>query len=316
MTKIEWVARPGGTVPESWNPVSGCTKISAGCKHCYAERMARRLAGRYGYPKAPHHFDVTLHADKLELPLRWRKPRTVFVNSMSDLFHEDVPWAFRSDIFSVMAMCQQHTFLVLTKRAREMFDWFIHPVVKNRQYPMEGSLAAMRAGKTFTLPLPNVWFGVTIENPDYCWRAHFLRETPAVTRFISFEPLLGSFADYPGALDDIDWAIVGGESGPGARPMHPDWVRGLRDWCRMEGIAFFFKQWGRFAPALTTLRKPGLFFYADGHVADEWDGGKYSNSTGAGMCYMAPFGKKEAGRVLDGRTWDEFPEGREKRKGG
>lgn len=202
----------------TWNPVTGCTKVSPGCKHCYAERFAKRLQAM-GMERYANGFELTLHDDALELPLRWRMPRVVFVNSMSDLFHEDVPVEFIQRVFEVMERCPQHVFQVLTKRSERL--------LKLRE----------------SLPWPaNVWMGVSVESPDYTWRINDLRETPAAVRFLSLEPLLSPIADLQ--LERIHWVIVGGESGPGARPMRVEWVRELRDQCQAEGVDFFFKQWG------------------------------------------------------------------------
>lgn len=282
MTTIEWVKNQDGTQGKTWNPVTGCTKVSPGCKNCYAERMARRLAGRAGYPQAPKHFDVTLHPDRLDIPLRRKRPTTYFVPSMGDLFHRDVPDDFICEVFHTMYRCPHHTFQVLTKRAERLpvfFRW-----------------ATGSAGASFEWPLPNVWLGVSIESPEYSYRADYLRETPAAVRFISFEPLLASFADYPGVLDDMDWAIVGGESGPGARPMDPNWVRGIRDQCVAAGVPFFFKGWGAWAhiPGDTKYALPQrLHWWPDRNL-------------------MGRVGKKTAGRQLDGREWDEMPSVKEK----
>lgn len=210
-SKIEWTEM-------TWNPVTGCTKVSPGCKHCYAERFAKRLQAM-GMERYANGFELTLHDDALELPLRWRMPRVVFVNSMSDLFHEDVPVEFIQRVFEVMERCPQHVFQVLTKRSERL--------LKLRE----------------SLPWPaNVWMGVSVESPDYTWRINDLRETPAAVRFLSLEPLLSPIADLQ--LERIHWVIVGGESGPGARPMRVEWVRELRDQCQAEGVDFFFKQWG------------------------------------------------------------------------
>lgn len=210
-SRIEWTQC-------TWNPVTGCTKISPGCAHCYAERMARRLHAM-GNRRYADGFRLTLHEDLLEEPLKWRGPRVVFVNSMSDLFHEDVPVEFVRQVFETMVLAKQHTFQVLTKRAERM-----------------ASLAP-------SLPWPtNVWAGVTVEGTAQAWRIDHLRAVPAAVRFVSAEPLLGPL---PGlGLRGIDWLIAGGESGPGARAMHPAWVRDLRDRCAASGTAFFFKQWG------------------------------------------------------------------------
>ncbi len=210
-SKIEWTQC-------TWNPVTGCTKISTGCLNCYAERMAKRLKAM-GQPNYRNGFKVTLHPQMLELPLRWRQPRTVFVNSMSDLFHEEVPLDFIRQVFDVMGRTPQHRFQVLTKRSER--------------------LAELSAA----LPWPaNVWMGVTVESDNYTWRIDHLRQTSAVIKFISFEPLLSAIENAD--LAGIDWVIVGGESGPGARPMRHEWVANLRDQCLATQIPFFFKQWG------------------------------------------------------------------------
>jgi protein gp37 len=210
-SRIEWTE-------STWNPVTGCTKISPGCAHCYAERMAKRLKAM-GQPNYANGFRLTLHEHVLDAPLVWRKPRTVFVNSMSDLFHDDVPLSFIRKTFEVMRRADRHIFQVLTKRSER--------------------LAAL-AGR---LPwLSNVWMGVTIENAEYLYRADHLKRVPAAVRFVSLEPLLGPLPDLD--LGGIDWVIAGGESGPGARPMRPEWVRGVRGRCVAAGVPFFFKQWG------------------------------------------------------------------------
>ncbi len=212
-SKIEWT-------DTTWNPVTGCTKISPGCQNCYAERMSYRLQAM-GQPNYADGFKVKTHKNVLSLPLKWKKPRTIFVNSMSDLFHEDVPASFISKVFEVMSKVTQHTFQVLTKRSENL------------------------RGLSHSLPWPeNVWTGVTVENCDYLHRIDDLRVTPATIKFVSFEPLLGSIPDID--FTGIDWVIVGGESGPGARPMSISWVEEIRDQCFDAGVPFFFKQWGGF----------------------------------------------------------------------
>ena len=231
-SRIEWT-------DATWNPVTGCTRTSPGCDHCYAARMAARLQAM-GNPRYANGFDLTLHSDKVDEPLRWTEPRRIFVNSMSDLFHADVPLDFVQSVFATMRAAHWHTFQVLTKRARRL------PSVAGR------------------LPWPeNVWLGVSVENATYTWRIDYLRQVPAKTRFLSVEPLIGPVGELH--LDGIHWVIVGGESGPGARPMDPSWVTDVRDQCAAQNVAFFFKQWG------------GV-------------------------------NKKATGRVLEGRTWDEFPD--------
>ena len=230
-TGIEWTEA-------TWNPVTGCDKISPGCKHCYAERMAERLQAM-GQPNYKDGFTLTLQPQMLELPLRWRRPQTIFVNSMSDLFHKDVPLDFIQQVFDVMRRADWHTFQVLTKRAERLQEL-------NSQIDWPS----------------NVWMGVSVESAAYAPRIDQLRATNAAVRFLSLEPLLGPLPDLN--LSGIDWVIVGGESGPRARPMDPAWVTDLRDQCARAGVAFFFKQWGGVQ-------------------------------------------KKRAGRLLDGRTWDELP---------
>jgi protein gp37 len=210
-SSIEWTE-------STWNPVTGCTKISAGCKNCYAERIAKRLHAM-GQPNYRNGFRLTLHERAVELPLGWRKPQVVFVNSMSDLFHRDVPLTFLKRVFAVMAEAAQHRFQVLTKRAER--------------------LSELAPSLTWS---PNVWMGVSVENGDHRDRIDHLRATPAAVKFLSLEPLLGPLPKLD--LRGIDWVIVGGESGPRARPMDPAWARDLRDQCVAAGVAFFFKQWG------------------------------------------------------------------------
>ncbi len=210
-TAIEWTE-------STWNPVSGCTKISPGCAHCYAERMAKRLQamGQYRYRNG---FAVTLHHEAVDEPYGWKKPRVVFVNSMSDLFHEAVPVDFIRRVFAVMGDCSQHTFQILTKRSRRLAE--MAPLLS---WPK------------------NVWMGVTVENADYAYRIDDLRDVPSAVRFLSIEPLLGPLDDL--ALEGIDWVIVGGESGPGARPMKKEWVLSIQSNCQRSNVPFFFKQWG------------------------------------------------------------------------
>jgi protein gp37 len=208
---IEWT-------DATWNPVTGCTKVSPGCKFCYAQRMANRLHAM-GNRRYRNNFVTTLHDDLLDAPLSWRTPRRIFVNSMSDLFHTDVSDEFIQRVFETMDAAHWHTFQVLTKRSDRL------------------SALARR------LPWPrNVWMGVSVESSDYTFRARDLRGVPAAVRFLSVEPLLGPIRRLP--LRNLDWVIVGGESGPKARPCHADWVRAIRDRCTEAGVAFFFKQWG------------------------------------------------------------------------
>jgi len=202
----------------SWNPVTGCTKVSAGCLHCYAERFARRLQ-RIGNPRYRDGFKVTIHPDKLALPIRWRSPSLVFVNSMSDLFHKDIPDGFIKKVFDVMVKAYWHRFQVLTKRSERL-----------RRMASELPWA------------PNIWMGVTVELADYYYRVDDLRTVPAAVRFLSCEPLLGPLSDLP--LEGIDWVWVGGESGPRARPMRLEWVLAIKEQCEESNVAFFLKEWG------------------------------------------------------------------------
>ena len=230
-SSIEWTE-------STWNPVTGCTKVSPGCKLCYAERMAKRLQGM-GQRRYSNGFDLTLHEDILEMPLSWKKPQLIFVNSMSDMFHKDVPVWFIQKAFDVMRRASWHQFQVLTKRSDRL---------------MEMSPSIDWPG--------NVWMGVSVESQDYTFRIDQLRNTGAAIKFLSLEPLLGAVPQLD--LRGINWVIVGGESGPGARPMELEWVLEIKARCRKDRVPFFFKQWGG-------------------------------------------FNKKKAGRMLQGRTWDELP---------
>lgn len=223
-SKIEWTET-------TWNPVTGCTKVSSGCKNCYAERMAKRLRAM-GMAKYRNGFDLTVHEDLIEQPLGWAKPRMIFVNSMSDLFHHKVPRDFIHRVFDTMVRCQHHTFQVLTKRSRRL-----------RALAQE-------------LPWPNnIWMGVTIENREVLNRVDDLKHVPARVRFLSCEPLLGPLDDLP--LTGIHWVIVGGESGSGARPLRAEWVESILQQCQDRDIPFFFKQWGGVRKDLTGRKLHG-----------------------------------------------------------
>ena len=202
----------------TWNPATGCSKISAGCKNCYASRMAGRLHAM-GSARYRNSFDVTLHEDLIDLPRKWRKPKTIFVNSMSDLFHDDIPDEFIRRVFQTMADCPQHIFQVLTKRSRRLRE----------------------LGHTLHWPR-NVWMGVSVENAATVDRVDDLAQVPAQVRFLSCEPLIGPLDKLP--LEAMHWVIVGGESGPGSRPMEPSWVESIRIQCERADVHFFFKQWG------------------------------------------------------------------------
>ncbi len=218
-TSIEWT-------DATWNPVTGCTKISAGCDHCYAERFSERFRGTPGHPFETG-FDLTLRPLRLDQPLRWRTSRMIFVNSMSDLFHKEIPKDFIAGVFDTMERANWHIFQILTKRSSLMRDFLHHRYLGTR-------------GPR------HMWFGVSVEDGSKKSRIRHLQEAPAGVRFLSIEPLIGPM----GKLDlaGIDWVIVGGESGPGARPMNPEWVRNIRDQCSASGVAFFFKQWGGLRP--------------------------------------------------------------------
>lgn len=211
LSKIEWTEA-------TWNPVTGCDKISPGCKNCYAERLALRLqaAGTRQYKDG---FVLKLHPEALDVPLGWKKPKVIFVNSMSDLFHRDVPIEFIRRVFTVMQYAPQHQFQILTKRADRLAE--LDP-----ELPWSD----------------NVWMGVSVENGEYAWRIEYLKQTRARIKFLSLEPLLGPLTNLD--LRGIDWVIVGGESGPHARPMKPQWVRQIRAQCISADVPFFFKQWG------------------------------------------------------------------------
>ena len=210
-TKIEWTEK-------SWNPLTGCTKISTGCQNCYAERMALRLKSM-GQKNYENGFKLTLHEDSLSIPLSWKKPAMIFVNSMSDLFHKDVPLSFIKKVFFIMSQAHWHTFQVLTKRSTRLAE-----LSDEIKWP------------------PNVWMGVSVETDEFTYRIENLATTGAAVKFLSLEPLLGLICEMP--LTNIDWVIVGGESGPGARPMKEQWATEIRDHCIQSDVPFFFKQWG------------------------------------------------------------------------
>ena len=300
-SKIEWTEA-------TWNPLSGCTKISDGCKNCYAEKMANRLKamGAKGYENG---FAVTLHPDRLDEPLKRKMPTMYFVCSMGDLFHEDVPFEFIDSVWAVMAAAGQHTFQVLTKRPDRMKEYF-----NNQKYSPNSlgiaiaRIAGNKETKDFSQPLPNVWLGVTAENQEQAdKRIPILIDTPAAVRFVSIEPMLGEInlqklhrkmvngaPAYPcnePYLFDLDWVIVGGETGANARPMHPDWVRSIKEQCEEAKVPFFFKQWGEF----NTLPQGKS---ATGYKSHFWQDGRQA----------VQVGKKQAGHLLDGVEYREMPE--------
>ncbi|KJS85132.1 MAG: hypothetical protein JM58_09135 [Peptococcaceae bacterium BICA1-8] len=318
-TKIEWAT-------ETWNPVTGCTKISEGCQNCYAERLTKRF-----WPDKKFS-EVKLHPDRLDQPLKWTKPRKIFVCSMSDLFHDDVNEGFLCRVFDTMMASKNHTFLVLTKRPERMRDFLkrcVHGEIKN------------------------IWYGVTAENQRSAdERIPILLQISAAVRFVSVEPMLGPInlqriepkdkydviihalsGEYAVPFTvlknrpKLDWVICGGESGPGARPMHPDWARSLRDQCQEAGVPFFFKQWGEFKEV---RRYHSFSKYADtvariSRVIGSIESGRSAllNANGSKLVNGGPehkvypishlerVGKKEAGKLLDGQIYDEYPESKE-----
>lgn len=242
-SEIEWT-------DATWNPVTGCTEVSPGCDHCYARTFAERFRGVPGHPYE-QGFDLRLWPERLNYPLQWKKPRRIFTNSMSDLFHKDVPDDFILQVFGVMVQADWHTFQVLTKRSSRLA----------RLAPRITQYIGQLTGQIGLWP-SHIWIGVSVETMQYSWRVDQLRKVPASVRFISAEPLLGSLHQLD--LSGIHWLIAGGESGPGHRTCDLTWIRELRDICQTSGVAFFFKQWGGRTP-------------------------------------------KAGGRLLDGRTWDEYP---------
>jgi protein gp37 len=361
-TNISWTT-------ETWNPTIGCDKVSPGCDNCYAITQARIRAGNPN-PKIRGAYQgvvdrgengvdwtgkVNLLPDRLQQPFKWRKPRRVFVDSMSDLFHSDVPDGFIAQVWEVMAQTPQHTYQILTKRPGRMRSWVTRwhdntgdddvPAGPHGMPPMPRGPEAVRA--TYTSPrarlfadmldsmgdppegaayplydwmegpryypgvLHNVHLGVSVENQEWAQvRLPALRETPAATRFVSAEPLLGP-VDLTPWLDTIDWVICGGESGPGARPMHPEWARDLRDQCIGAGVAFHFKQWGEWSPRGYGIRcgvpRGREARFEDVRPAEHWLPGSVDDRFTHTV--MARVGPKAAGRELDGRTWDEYPAG-------
>lgn len=394
-TKIEWTASADGTPGATWNPIVGCSIVSPGCTHCYAMQMAARIeamaaaeTGNPPRPQKPSHYAGTTQPSKagpvwtgklalapdhiLTQPLRWKKPRTIFVNSMGDLFHEDAPDHWIDKVFAVMALASQHTFLVLTKRAARMRDYIqdvalggerIESIVYRAGHTMEDGDAAADFVKAQGWPLPNVWLGVSTERQvEADERIPLLLATPAAKRFISAEPLLGPIElnrNIGGTLwiggqrghvgthhgigtpecprerhhhhDDrcepgLDWVITGGESGKDARPMHPDWIRSLRDQCAAAGVPFFFKQHGewiaiRDVPESADLYHPApeshpdarrrckvetTIMKSDGSTCGPANPGAFLQGSGSHQIFRV--GKRAAGRLLDGVEHSERPQ--------
>lgn len=298
---IEWT-------DATWNPVTGCTKISPGCDNCCAATFAERFRGTPGHYFA-RGFDMQVRADKVNLPLTWRKPKRVFVNSMSDLFHTDIDQAWIADVFAVMTAAGRHTFQVLTKRHARM-----RTLLSDAQWVDQVRSRAVGKGLSadaWRWPLPNVWLGVSVENQQWAdIRIPALLDTPAAVRFLSCEPLLGpvDLSQYLG----VDWVIAGGESGAGARPMHPDWARSIRDQCQAAGVRYFFKQYGAWVPESAWLHRdsaPAAFLDVDGRFRPLVDGKPAAAPMARGEAItIRRVGKKAGGRELDGRTWDQFPD--------
>jgi protein gp37 len=338
-TNIEWSNKV-------WNPTTGCSRVSAGCDNCYAMHFARRFDGEgKGYDGTTRRTSrgtdwsgvVHQHEDRLEVPLKWRKPQRVFVDSMSDLFHPAVPVEFVDKVFAVMALARQHTFMVLTKRPERMSAYLSQEDTKGRILLIAGLLlmnekihaayCGKLAGKLGVWPLPNVWLGTSVENQEAAdKRIPHLLETPAAVRFLSCEPLLGpvEFSDVTkrsdavsrlgrNALSGIHWVIAGGESGHGARPMHPNWARSLRDQCSSAGVPFFFKQWGAYSVGYDRDRDDPDWRQCS-QVEAETPRGQWLNLAGGSgfhgerVVRALPVGKETAGRFLDGQEHNEFPE--------
>lgn len=328
-SKIEWTDK-------TWNPVSGCTKVSEGCRNCYAETYAHRFWGERKFS------EVLCHEGRLEDPLHWKKPRKVFVNSMSDLFHEEVPYRFVDKVFNIMARCPHHTFQVLTKRPSLMLEFFNGAQARNPEW--------LDRCRLFGGHLPNVWLGVSVEDQKSAnMRIPFLLHTPAAVRFISYEPALGpvDFTEIPnmrtnetvlspecwGECDcdslygfdpgcrrhggdgnlkrKIDWIIMGGESGPNARPMDPDWARSVLGQCLTADVPFFFKQWGEWLPK---CQDPHGIQYSMAHATKKSRNEKIfhqkwqwlTNDDGPRGEYVKT-GKTKAGRLLDNCLWSQYP---------
>ena len=274
-TKIDWTDKV-------WNPVTGCAKIGSGCLNCYAERMTRRFWKAWGCEPPPNHFKVQLHPERLEQPLHWKKPRRIFVNSMSDLFHDDVPFGFVNKMWGVVVRCPQHAFQILTKRPARMRAFF-------DQLPGRD----VYEKRTWCKNVHLLVSASTQKEVDEA--VPILLEIPAAVRGLSLEPLLGPILfRCRQRAKRLDWVIVGGESGPGARPMHPYWVRGIRDQCVEAGIPFFFKGWGKWC-------------HVDQMPRDTWDQVDIAHNLAGHGQSMWPVGKKNSGRILDGRTWEEYP---------
>lgn len=292
-TGIEWT-------DSTWNPVVGCSIISPGCTNCYAMQQAASLERRFGSKKYAGLTKVVnghpvwtgatrLIEGTLDQPLRWKRPRRIFVNSMSDLFHESLAELAIDKVFAIMALARRHTFQVLTKRPDRMRDYLTNGGATCLRIGIRQQIEALGHKDIGAVDkvLPNVWMGTSVEDEDRKSRLDALRATPAAVRFISAEPLLGSLGKLD--LTGIHWVIVGGESGRGARPMHPEWVREIRDQCATDGVAFYMKQWGEWLPA-GQRDAAGLYGLGEGNPIE-----------------YGRLGKKKAGYFLDGYEHREFP---------
>lgn len=344
-TSIEWCRNADGSKGKTWNWVDGCKKVSAGCDQCYAAGIAHRFAGTVSFPNG---FAVTMHPERLTLPLRWRKPTVCFVNSMSDAFEASIPTEAIAASWAVMALSGRHTFKLLTKRPARMHSVLTNPgfydeVSLQLETLTESGIPAAarrnihtvrawlrrRSAQGIPEPLPNLHLGVSVELQSWAdLRIPVLEKTPAAIRWISVEPCLGAVSivvpqhrtascvpSYQGeaskkAFYSLDWVVCGGESGPSARPLHPQWARDLRDQCQQAGIPFFFKQWGRWKPlAVNTVahqRKKVRVVLPDGSEPVElsdYDG----ELSDHGAVPMISVGKSISGRLLDGHIWDESP---------
>lgn len=321
-SKIEWTRGDDGAAGATWNPVTGCSEVSEGCDHCYAKTFAERWRGVPGHP-FEQGFDIRLWPDRLGLPLRWRKPKRVFLNSMSDLWHDAVPDEFIAAVWTTMfrtspdgwpgrregaSSMPTHTYQILTKRPGRMRSWVHRWGDRDQRVDWIEAAAErgwcdhedVREAPWMPAVLSNAWLGVSAESQRWAKvRLPLLAETPAAVRFASCEPLLGALDIRPWLAGGLDWVIVGGESGPGARPMDPRWARSMRDQCVAADVSFFFKQWGAWAPsgALAVRNSPERGSVVFGELVD--DAGH--------RIEMRRVGKKAAGRLLDGRVWDEFP---------
>uniref|UniRef100_A0A6M3IYR3 Phage protein Gp37/Gp68 n=1 Tax=viral metagenome TaxID=1070528 RepID=A0A6M3IYR3_9ZZZZ len=320
MTDIQWVKNKDGSQGKTWNIVTGCTPISDGCTHCYAKRIAETmLRGRYGYP-VDDPFRVTFHPEKLKDSLSWKKPQTVFVCSMGDLFHENVPFWMINSIFETMITHPQHKYLILTKRPQRLYEW------------------ADSTNAHLELIHPHIWLGVSCENQQRAnERIPILLQIPAAVRFVSIEPCLGDInlnlchecqadPDQCHEHNKLDWVILGGETGPGARSMHPNWVRSIRDQCVTANVPFFFKSWGAYGSAMINMSTGYEVFkmfpnkqkwvqkgdtWINGGVCIDLSGKiiRYGEDFDAAEYPVAVMHKvKKSGNELDGQIWNQMPE--------